>query len=362
VLDELAAATRVEEAAEEQDVESRVNSVNALYQVMEKLVSTGSGSGGSDSGNGSAVDEAVWLQQAIEGTVTPLLAVLRDYTVDNRGDVGSWVREAGMECLSRLLVLLAPLALRHAAPAALLRDAAAAALHAFLKQAVERIARVREVAGTAIQALLPVAAAAGVAHAAQVAGAVKGRRPEEFANLEALCAVTGLLRWEELRESLLEGLAFSIGGLDGQLSAAAADAAVQAMSELDMEGMEGVGAALMRVWEQQGRVGRLCTPMLMLVDVLLSRTDMRDLRPPASPFPQQLLTTVNSAVVGCTDVPRLHAAAAVLCQLVDMPPPVRQGALAGALSLLGNRYPKVRVAWLFWYASSSCRASLCRQI
>lgn len=47
---------------------------------------------------------------------------------------------------------------------------------------------------------------------------------------------------------------------------------------------------------------------------------------------------------GCTDVPRLHAAAGVLCQVASLAEPVRSGALCSALLLLGNRYPKVRRA------------------
>ena len=40
-------------------------------------------------------------------------------------------------------------------------------------------------------------------------------------------------------------------------------------------------------------------------------------------------------------MPRLHAAAGVLCQLAGGEEPVRGGALRSALLLLGNRYPKV---------------------
>lgn len=56
-----------------------------------------------------------------------------------------------------------------------------------------------------------------------------------------------------------------------------------------------------------------------------------------------MLELVREEVRGCTDVPRLHAAAGVLCQLAGGTEPVRSGALRSALILLANRYPKVGV-------------------
>ena len=44
---------------------------------------------------------------------------------------------------------------------------------------------------------------------------------------------------------------------------------------------------------------------------------------------------------GCADVPRLHAAAGVLCQLAGGAEPVRGAALRSAAIMLANRYPKV---------------------
>lgn len=60
-----------------------------------------------------------------------------------------------------------------------------------------------------------------------------------------------------------------------------------------------------------------------------------------TPSRLQLLELVREEVKGCTDVPRLHAAAGVLCQLAGGTEPVRSGALRSALILLANRYPKV---------------------
>jgi hypothetical protein len=67
----------------------------------------------------------------------------------------------------------------------------------------------------------------------------------------------------------------------------------------------------------------------------------------------QLLELVKEAVRGCTDVPRLHAAAAVLCQLATLEEPVRGGSLRAALLMLGNRYPKVGRAAVWSYVAAT---------
>ncbi len=73
---------------------------------------------------------------------------------------------------------------------------------------------------------------------------------------------------------------------------------------------------------------------------------------PSFPCPyttaQQLLELVREEIKGCTDVPRLHAAAGVLCQLAGGTEPVRSAALRSALILLANRYPKVGLGLMHW--------------
>lgn len=149
-----------------------------------------------------------------------------------RGDVGSWVREAAMEGLSRLLPLLLPAAAQQApAQRARLLELAQQAMLGMLRQAVERIARMREAAAACLQQLLPPAQAAGVPLAAHLAAAVAGRPTHQFGNLEALPSLAALMVHPPLQPALLEGLTFSIGGLDNQLATAAGNALAGAIEE-----------------------------------------------------------------------------------------------------------------------------------
>ena len=146
--------------------------------------------------------------------------------------MGSWVREAAMEGLARLLPLLLPAAAaQHPAELPPLVQLTQEALLAALRQAVERIARMREAAAACLQALLPAAQAAGVPLAAELSAAVAGRPLEQFSSLEALPALAALVAHPPLQFALLEGLTFSIGGLDGQLATAAGNALAGAVED-----------------------------------------------------------------------------------------------------------------------------------
>jgi hypothetical protein len=74
----------------------------------------------------------------------------KDYSVDNRGDVGSWVREAGMKALERWAILLCNSDDKELFTSTMCKQL----LAAILKQAVEKIDKMRDVAGNIIQRLL----------------------------------------------------------------------------------------------------------------------------------------------------------------------------------------------------------------
>jgi hypothetical protein len=84
-----------------------------------------------------------------------LISGLDDYTVDDRGDVGSWIRIASIQALTSVSVTLLTLAKTDATytdyiPADLYQKAIAG----ILKQGVERLDNVRQQAGESIHCLL----------------------------------------------------------------------------------------------------------------------------------------------------------------------------------------------------------------
>ncbi|XP_050095697.1 tubulin-specific chaperone D [Anopheles aquasalis] len=80
------------------------------------------------------------------GVFNCYLRALEEYALDNRGDIGSWVREASINALYAFLTTC---------PSALLtKDHVQQALEAIAKQAVERIDKIRAVAGKVFTALI----------------------------------------------------------------------------------------------------------------------------------------------------------------------------------------------------------------
>lgn len=91
----------LQENPEERDAEARVNAVKGLVSVCETLVS------GRENNANSFTENDFSLFIFIKNEVmTSLFKALDDYSVDNRGDVGSWVREAALHGLEKCTYML----------------------------------------------------------------------------------------------------------------------------------------------------------------------------------------------------------------------------------------------------------------
>ena len=78
-------------------------------------------------------------EKAIDTIFHSLFLALNEYTIDNRGDIGAWVREASMNALYKLTITI---------PQELLDEAKVhAVVCGLLQQAVEKIDRTRALAG-----------------------------------------------------------------------------------------------------------------------------------------------------------------------------------------------------------------------
>lgn len=82
---------------DDRDAEARVNAVRGLVSVCETLVQ----------GRECSNEDCIPLLYLIKDEVMArLFKALDDYSVDNRGDVGSWVREAAMNGLEKCTYIL----------------------------------------------------------------------------------------------------------------------------------------------------------------------------------------------------------------------------------------------------------------
>ncbi|KAJ3341590.1 hypothetical protein HDU93_004492 [Gonapodya sp. JEL0774] len=143
ILHALSESARIRTDKRSNDAEAKRNSVVALVQIVETLNEVKEGG-------------QIHFSEAITGVIQTLLDCLADFSTDQRGDVGSWIREASMRGLRSVLRI----AWRKeqedgAAPGTFLPKGAFQDLVArVLSQSVERIDRVRQTAGECFVDLL----------------------------------------------------------------------------------------------------------------------------------------------------------------------------------------------------------------
>ncbi|XLU32219.1 hypothetical protein S245_068285 [Arachis hypogaea] len=91
----------IEKNPEDRDAEARVNAVRGLISICETLIS------GREDAATSLIENDISLSVLIKNEVMmSLFKALDDYSVDNRGDVGSWVREAALDGLEKCTYML----------------------------------------------------------------------------------------------------------------------------------------------------------------------------------------------------------------------------------------------------------------
>uniref|UniRef100_A0A0E0EZR5 Uncharacterized protein n=1 Tax=Oryza meridionalis TaxID=40149 RepID=A0A0E0EZR5_9ORYZ len=97
VISKLCNSCTIEDKPDDPDAEARVNSVRGLILVCETLTASVEHSSSFGDSMYSYIKDKV---------MQALFRALDDYAVDNRGDVGSWVREAAMDALERCTSIL----------------------------------------------------------------------------------------------------------------------------------------------------------------------------------------------------------------------------------------------------------------
>eukprot|EP00899_Mesostigma_viride_P006535 jgi/Mesvir1/15883/Mv02791-RA.1 len=401
----LCAATTLEEDEERRDAETRVNAVKGLVGTCEEMGIGKEAHGGqaAHASEGAAAAPSAEVSAApvhahapgtldavvVCGRVFPaLLACLGDYTVDNRGDVGSWVREAAMEALQRCTMLLCrgqqgADASANSAPAVdnggsqpcggatassgaahdscFSEDLARQLVGALAKQAVEKIDRIRCCAGTVLQALLASCDpfVPHVPHREQLEALIcpLGVIINWAAPAESFPRLVPLLQFDAYRDALLSGLVISAGGMSDSLGRASATALLSFLEQAERGGKaagDGVPlpasaseppflrrfvASLLAILAREGKNDRVIVPALKVLQLLYASQVFTKLTVEEH---CALLALVRKETSGCKDVAKLMLISTVICHISEAPQPARGQSLQALLNLLVFRYPKVR--------------------
>lgn len=248
-----------------QDAELRRNAVDGLGGVCAALHAVGALG-------------AEQMQRAFDA----VMGAFGDYAMDNRGDVGSWVRESAMSVGAALVRLQLQ---SSASGASDLESMCAQIFPVLVKQAVEKIDRLRGHAGTILQSLLhndpplPGIPDAEAILAAVPAGTVMNWQSSK----DSFPPLVGLLATEAYHYPVLSGLVVSVGGLTESLLKHGRDELMTQLEEAeDPEALvQRVAESLLRLLRESGNETRVVIPTLKTLEFLLeSMIGLEELQPP----------------------------------------------------------------------------------
>ncbi|KAM3402677.1 hypothetical protein ACQJBY_006487 [Aegilops geniculata] len=366
VMSKLCSSCTLEDKADDPDAEARVNSVRGLILVCETLTSNVDQS--------SDIGESVYAYIKVE-VMPALFRALDDYAVDNRGDVGSWVREAAMDALERCTFILCKrdaVAVR-AAPAAedesepsdmdanpisttcqLFDSAIAQGLVAGIaKQAVEKIDKIREIAVRTLQRILY--------NQEQFVPSIPYRKLlEEIipnnSDLEWAVPTVSYPRLVKILQAscyskpVLSGLVISTGGLQESLRKASTSALVGYLQDssinIDDKGKSReylLSHDILWVLQRYQKCDRVITPTLKTIETLLSKQVFLN-KEGHGDFYSELVNLLGPELKGSKDFTKLCAGLSILGYISSQLDGTGTKAFSQLLVFLGHRYPKIRKA------------------
>ncbi|XP_068433983.1 tubulin-specific chaperone D isoform X2 [Clinocottus analis] len=315
--------------------ESRRDAVRAIAQVCGKVVVCAHGS----------PDSALCSENVAE-VYGALLHSMNDYTTDNRGDVGAWVREAAMTSLMEVTLLVAS-----SAPEILQPDLVKCMMCCLAQQAAEKIDRYRAHAGNIFLRLLHSTKPA-VPHIPQQEELLSIFPVETTTSLnwnapsQAFQYITQLLGLPQYQYHTLLGLTVSVGGIT--------ESTVHFSSQSLFDYLRGIqdssaaltpfGDTLLSIFRDHLRNDRVSIPFLKMLNQMLANSCFEIFTTQENhQFCLDLLTLCKE-FRKTKDISKLRACISVFCGLIQFPGDVRKKVLSQLLMLLCHSFPVIRNA------------------
>ncbi|CAN6460921.1 unnamed protein product [Victoria cruziana] len=361
VLEKLCASCLIQDKNRLQDAEARVNAISGMVSVCEAL------SGASCASSSCALDDITCFFLAIKKEVMQtLFKALDDYTVDNRGDVGSWVREAAMDGLERCTYILCEkqrlveragdhcssntedCSLTVEANKFMLfdEDLAIKLVGCIAKQAVEKIDRVRSIAGAVLQRVLHSRRTfvQCIPHRDVLEQIIPNDSKINWgAPNISYEVIVQLLQFSCYSKSVLSGLVTSTGGLTDSLQKASVEALLKYLQvSAETQNREKMLILdLLWVLQQYKKDDRVIVPALKTVEVLFSKMDML-IEIHGRNLIGAILDVLAVEMMGSKDFAKLRTGISILGYVASLEDPINMKAFSKLLSFLGHHYPKIR--------------------
>lgn len=369
VLLKLSSSCMIENKPEDRDAEARVNAVKGLILVLKTLTQE------RDCSSICCGEDGMSLYHLIKNEVMlSLFKALDDYSVDNRGDVGSWVREAAMEGLETCTYILCikdsngkshgvesvserpnnDVADNNQVVSFFDANLATNVIGGIAKQAVEKMDKIREAAAKVLQRILY--------NKAIFIPFIPYRE-----NLEEIVPNETDLKWGVptfsyqrfvqllwfscYSRSVLSGLVISIGGLQDSLRKASISALLKYLQPVETEESNDrrtrehmLSADMLWVLQQYKKCDRVIVPTLKTIEILFSKKIFLDMEDQTPVFCASVLDSLNVELKGSKDFAKLYSGIAILGYIASLLETINARAFTHLLTLLGHRYPKIRKA------------------
>ncbi|XP_067938122.1 tubulin-specific chaperone D-like [Watersipora subatra] len=279
----------------------------------------------------------------IEEIYESYLLALQDYTIDNRGDAGAWVREAAIFAIQTLTVQLVG-----KAPQLLNKDTVERVFQSIVQQACEKIDRTREVAGTAFAALLYNQPELPYVPCRQSLEEIFPQDEVKLMNFAAPGSTfprfARLLDLDDYRFNVLLGFTVSVGGLTESLVKHSNSALLNHVQSGDTDQrLSNMSSAIVDIFKKHSKVDRVTIPLMKMTSQLLASGVYEDVASnPDLQFPLELLAQIKEEIAKCGDPQKLMTASELLCGLLMFYGAIRNKCLFQLSILLCHRFPIVR--------------------
>ncbi|KAI9208793.1 armadillo-type protein [Polychytrium aggregatum] len=240
-------ALRIQEDKGLNDIEARNNALKSLTAVLLTVQS-----------KFAAVVPPEFFEQVLD----IYFLALEDYSVDNRGDVGSWVRQSSVEGLCALVYLLKGAGLQEQY---LSQHRIKQILGAVIQQSVEKIDRVRDAAGNALIKLTAV-----LEEGAELGRILEGETIYWAYPEEVFPRMVRVLEMPDYRAHFIRGMVVSVGGLTESLVRHSSESLISFLSKCSGTTLDAFFVTLASTLESNFQVDHITTPTLEVLDICFS--------------------------------------------------------------------------------------------
>ncbi|CAO3632731.1 unnamed protein product [Cunninghamella blakesleeana] len=336
-IHQLGRASAIQADHQANDAEAKRNAIIGLTNVLKSL-------------NNSTLIEGLTMGDYLFILDTLELALM-DYSTDQRGDVGSWVRSASMECMRfvipRLAVLPSLSSSSEGEKQLFTKQSNARIIASLIKQSVERIDRVRQLAGSVLIDLL-YSSTIQLPHHQQL---------KEYITSDLSFAVPGelfpvmvnLLAYPEYRFDLMTGLIASAGSLTESLVRYASSSLVDYISNLPTSStptekcsVEDIYTTILDIFKKYEKLDRVIIPLMDTIGIFYESGLFSNINDESMHL--KLVNYVRKEVFRTKNVKKILSVTKIYVGLMSLNnTQVKIKALQQMLAYLVHAFPRIRM-------------------